>query len=279
MEQNNGKPYLQSEQLIDVGNLVYSYDLPSDSKNTLRPKKDSSESEEDEEEEEGSQNFYNYFANEQQMNNEYENAHRQQGQQKNSRARRSIFDNSRQNRNNRYQQGQYEDYSEEYEFSKRKEYFQPKPTLKYAPENPLLTYFIGNKGASIQHSNQFNAPAEVQNLVNEISEDLNNPNEVPIKNTLRKFNILAKVIRTMNAEQIEKTTRLIEEKQGKQSKAQKVYRDALVSAGTGPAVNELMNWIEERKLIGEDAAEVITAFPKTIREPTQEMLQRFFVSI
>lgn len=151
--------------------------------------------------------------------------------------------------------------------------------MKYAPENPLLNYFIGNKGGSIQNSKQFNAPAQVQYLVEEISADLEDANEMPIKNTLRKFNILAKVIRTMNTEQIEKTTRMIEEKNNQRSMARKVYRDALVSAGTGPAITELMKWIEEERMTGEEAAEVIAAFPKTIREPTEQMLQRFFVSI
>lgn len=297
MEQSDNKPQIQSEQLVDVGNLVYSYDVPSDPKNGLRPKKDSSE----EREEEDANNDYERYARRSSRNryqaDEYDEEtygplapnYGQNKQQMKSRSPRSVknqisrgnHENSRRNNNNQ-DQDDSEVYSGEKDEDKTKptkEYYQPKPTLKYAPENPLLNYFIGNKGGSIQNSKQFNAPAQVQSLVEEISADLEDANEMPIKNTLRKFNILAKVIRTMNAEQIEKTTRLIEEKDNQRSMTRKVYRDALVSAGTGPAVSEMMKWIEEERMTGEEAAEVIAAFPKTIREPTEQMLQRFFVSI
>lgn len=40
-----------------------------------------------------------------------------------------------------------------------------------------------------------------------------------------------------------------------------------------------MQWIEQRRIHGEEAAELIAALPKTIREPTEEMQKRFFVSI
>ncbi|XP_055312945.1 vitellogenin-A1-like [Sitodiplosis mosellana] len=245
MEETQSKPQIQTEQLIDVGNLVYSYDLPSDSKNSIRPKPDSSESEE---------------------NDDYDS---NVAIEKKWRNPRSIG----QRKSNQNNVDGYEDES----IDEHQEYYQPKPTLKNAPENPFLNYFVGYKGQSIQNRKQFNAPTEVQKLVAEIVQDLQEVSEMPVKYTLRKFNVLTKVIRTMNAEQIEQTTRYFEQQDQQTSeKSCKVYRDALLSAGTGPAINELMGWIEEGKLKGEEAAEVIAAFPKTIREPTQEMQQRFF---
>lgn len=271
MEETQTKPQIETEQLIDIGNLVYSYDLPSDSKNSLRPKKDSSESEEDDDNDEVTEpidQMYNSFQKEINI--------KKTSQRGNLRNRRSI-ESSKGNKKNQY--NNYDDSDEDDSYDRIQEYYQPKPTLKYAPENPLLNYFVGNKGQSIQNWKQFNAPAEVQKLAKEIGKDLEDVSEVPVKYTLRKFNVLAKIIRTMNAEQIEETTRYFEQQnQQTTEKARKVYRDALLSAGTGPAVNELMGWIEEGKLKGEEAAEIIAAFPKTIGEPTEEMQQRFFVS-
>lgn len=52
-----------------------------------------------------------------------------------------------------------------------------------------------------------------------------------------------------------------------------------MSAGTGPAATEIMRLIEQRRIHGEDAAELIAQMPKNLRLPTEEMQKRFFVSI
>ena len=276
MEETQSKPQIQSEQLIDVGNLVYSYDLPSDVKNAVRPKKDSSESDENDDDESDAgvelafDRLYNSF-----QKQESNTKKSQQNKSRNPRSAGHRHSKKNQNQN----QNNYEDESIDMD----QEFYQPKPTLKDAPQNPLLNYFIGNKGQSIQSRKGFNAQTEVQKLAEEIAQDLENVSQMPVKYTLRKFNVLAKVIRTMNAEQIKETTRALEQNQNgndqqTSEKSRKVYRDALLSAGTGPAINELMQWIEEGKLKGEEAAEVIAAFPKTIGAPTEEMQQRFFVS-
>lgn len=277
MEETQGEPQIQTEQLVDVGNLVYSYDLPSDVKNAVRPKKDSSESDEsdDDENDAGVEvafgKLYNSF--------QKQESSPKKSQQNKSRSPRSAGQRqSKQSRNQKYQNN-----DEDESIDMEQEFYQPKPTLKDAPQNPLLNYFIGNKGQSIQNRRGFNAQNEVQKLAEEIAQDLDNVSQMPVKYTLRKFNVLVKVIRTMNAEQMEETTRALEQNgngndQQTSEKIRKVYRDALLSAGTGPAINELMQWIEEGKLKGEEAAEVIAAFPKTIRAPTEEMQQRFFVS-
>lgn len=276
MQETNSQPQIQTDRLVDVGNLVYSYDLPSDPKNSLRPKKDSSESNEDDDDDNDSfkltvNNLYNTF--EKQVKIE------KKTQQNKLRNRRSTENRNSNGNNNKNQKNNRDDY-ENAPIDFEQDYYQPKPTLKYAPENPLLNYFIGNKGHSIQNEKEFNAQTEVQKLAEEIGQDLSGDvSEVPVKQTLRKFNVLAKIIRTMNADKIEETTRYFDGKDQKTAeKSRKVYRDALLSAGTGPAITELMRWIEEGKLKGEEAAELIASFPKTIREPTEDMQQRFFVS-
>lgn len=267
MEENHGKAHTKSEQLIDVGNLVYTFDIASDSKNALRPKKDSSESQEDDGEDEG----WNTF---QKTSDMAESHHQQRKPEKKSRSVRSV-----------HMEDLWKTVSGENDSDDSdREYLQPKPTMENAPENPMLNYFVGNKGSSIQNAKNFNAPAEVEKLAREVADDLEDPNEVPVKQTLRKFNVLSKVIRTMNAKQIEEATRSLTMEQDEQDqdkkteKARNVYRDALASAGTGPAVNEVMKWIEDGKLTGEAAVQVISSFPKNIREPTEEMQKRFFVS-
>lgn len=40
-----------------------------------------------------------------------------------------------------------------------------------------------------------------------------------------------------------------------------------------------MQWIQAKKVDGEEAAELITALPKTIRQPTEAMMKLFYVSI
>lgn len=278
MEETQSQPQIQTEQLVDVGNLVYSYDVPSDAKNSLRPKQDSSESNENDYDDDNEAleaavgNMYTTLRKEMKTQRTSNN-NNNNNQQYKSRNPRSI-----QRRNNNYN-NQNNAHDSEQTYYQKQEYHQPKPSMKYAPENPLLNYFVGNKGRSIQSRKEFNAPTEVQKLTEEIGQDLENVAEVPVKQTLRKFNVLAKIIRTMNAEQIEETTRYFaEQNQQTTEKSRKVYRDALLTAGTGPAINELMGWIEEDKLKGEEAAEVIASFSKTIREPTEEMQQRFFVS-
>lgn len=275
MEENNGNLNVNTEQLVDVGNLVYSYDLPSDAKNELRPMNDSSESEEHEDAVESAENTLTkespLFENE---------MRRQYNRPKQTRSPRSIR-NSRQGQN----QNQWVD-DEESNWTVNRSgnrYMQPKPTLNGAPENPMLFYSIGNKGHSIQNSKEFNGPNAVEKLLWEIVEDLQHPNELPQKQTLRKFNILSKVIRTMNTQQIQEiTSRFVkdnEQSQKTENKGRKVYTDALVSAGTGPAVTEIMRLIEQQRIRGEAAAELIAQLPQNLRLPTEEMQKRFFVSI
>lgn len=134
---------------------------------------------------------------------------------------------------------------------------------------------------------EINPVQEVQKLATEIGKDLQNENDIPKLNTLAKFNILAQVIRILDEKQIQEATRQLyapqadnqSEKSSARNAAWKAYRDAVAQAGTGPAVKELMQWIENKKVDGEEASELIATLPKTIREPTEAVMKLFFVSI
>lgn len=159
--------------------------------------------------------------------------------------------------------------------------------MKDAPETPLLPLSIGYKGQSIQFAKQIKLVQVAQKLAQEIGADLQNPADIPNANTLSKFSILARVIRTMSAKQIEEAGRQLftphadqhSTKSAERQAAWKAFRDACAEAGTGPAVAQVMAWVQDKNVQGEEAAQLISTLPKTIRTPTSEMMKAFYVSI
>lgn len=312
------RPKLKLDALTDVGNLVYTYDLPSDKTNGIRPMDDSSEEERDEDED---MMYENEIRSQRKYSDESEDDEKVLG----SRPRRSahlIDDEERkgedredfgvkkelkkldrkQRKSHRHTSESRLDYDSK-DF--RRQFYQPKPTLKDAPELPLSPMFIGYRGQSIHHAKNINVMEMTKKLAEEIGYDLLKPNEIPTLSPLAKFNTLSAVIRTMSAEQIERLTEELyvdepevdeyvsdedikkdnsEEKKSYYQRmnartlAWKAFRDAVTDAGTGPAITVTMKWIQQRKVRGEAAAQLIAAWPKTIREPTEEMQIAFYVS-
>lgn len=325
------RPQVEVNQLIDVGNLIYTYDLPSDRTNKVRPMEDSSASSSSEEEQD------NLMRRKQRQNlkkdgrsiNEYDSSEQ-------TRPRRSLTKNEKLNsedaedfgvkkqlkqmerqQKNRRQSSSSSSSSESDSDSSssesnsvegREQFHQPKPTLKKAPENPLSPFFIGYRGQSIQNAKNIDVLEVARKLSEEIGNDLQNPSEIPETNPLAKFNILSELIRTMDAHQIERLVEQLyvaepedeshektsfEEMKADSSEhkhkvhrqqwnvrnaAWATFRDAVTDAGTGPAITQTMKWIQTRKVRGENAAQLIAAWPKTIREPTEEMQRAFYVS-
>jgi len=161
--------------------------------------------------------------------------------------------------------------------------------LKDAPESPLLPYFVGYKGNSIQNAKQMNVIVEAEKMAMEIGKDLQNPNKIAEANTLEKFVILTRLLRTMNAKQIdevyrqlytpEEETDFYNTKSSVRNGAWKAFRDAAAEAGTNPASVWLMELVEQKKVKGEEAAQLIATMGKSIRTPTVQLMQRFFVSL
>lgn len=151
-----------------------------------------------------------------------------------------------------------------------------------------MPLFIGFKGQSIQAAKKINAIHEAQKLAQEIGQDLQNPSGLPAANTLTKFSILARVIRTMSAKQIAEAGRQLyapsseadaqSTKSAARVAAWKAYRDAVAAAGTGPAAMQVMQWVQEKAVHGEEAAQLVATLPQTIREPTGELMKEFYVS-
>lgn len=125
-------------------------------------------------------------------------------------------------------------------------------------------------------------------MAQQIGEELQNPSEIPASNTLNNFNVLARLIRQMNGKEINEASnqlyypyREVDTHSGKSSARRSAwtsFRDAVAEAGTPAAVNQVMEWVEDKKVQGEEAAQLIATLPKTIRMPTNAVLRRFFVS-
>lgn len=57
------------------------------------------------------------------------------------------------------------------------------------------------------------------------------------------------------------------------------FRDAVAQAGTGPALLTIKEWIQSKKVQGEEAAELLSVLPNSARFPNTEYMNAFFVSI
>lgn len=294
MEESSSDARPHSSELVNVGNLVYSYNLPSSQSNDVRSKKDSSEEtdkwneDSNSSEEKRSKNYKDDFdykgrsehkqsRGRRSINGDHERNHISKGEEKKSRKHHSSSSSESDSTSSSSESSWEDRWLQQHDTTDyHRRFYQPKPTLRRAPKTPLLSLFVGDNGNTIH--DQLNAKEEVMKLAREMSEDMENPNELPKQNTLSKFNILSSLIRTMNSEQISETSRaLVQNNYGK--KIWQLYRDATVWAGTAPAVDEVMNWIENYHVKGEEAAELIATLPKAIREPTPEMQKRFFVSL
>ncbi|XP_045456674.1 vitellogenin-like [Melitaea cinxia] len=123
-------------------------------------------------------------------------------------------------------------------------------------------------------------PMNAQKLVQEIAQQLQNPNNMPKADTLAKFNILVRVIASMSYGQLSQTSRSIEIAKSSNDNVKldmwMVYRDAVTQAGTTPAFRQIKTWIENRTIEGEEAAQVIASLVRSLRYPTKETMSQFF---
>jgi len=173
----------------------------------------------------------------------------------------------------------------------------PEPKLDEAPENLLLPYFIGYKGKSIQESEE-NYALVAAYLIGQITGEIEYfPVELlkhPFNETLERFTILIRLIRTMNVEQIAEVENKLPELFYQDSRSkftsdenQKSYNQtvwdvlchAVAHAGTGPTLITIKNWIKNGKLKGIQAARIISKIPKSALAPTAEYVTAFFVNI
>lgn len=236
MEESSKGSESSRNELIDVGNLVFSYEKSSDKDNLVRTKTDSSEEDSRRARSSSSSSSDEDFD----MNADKLT--------KKSRKPRSLrtFDsdetkNQKARRNKWYvdaasdsDSSSESDSSSSDSVDSSDEFHLRKPSMKHAPEHPFHPYGIDRVYKD--------GKKDIIQLVEEIVEDLRTPGDLAKKGTLAKFIVLTRIIRRLDATQIEETTRAIKDKHtDDKSKAWKIYRDALVEAGTGKCQNR--SWL------------------------------------
>ncbi|XP_076239410.1 vitellogenin [Calliopsis andreniformis] len=170
--------------------------------------------------------------------------------------------------------------------SEEHQFWQPKPTLEDAPQNPLLPNFVGYKGKFIAKSGEIDLVRATKELVFQIANELEDPSNIPTQQSLDKFTILCSLIRLMSRRQIEEAESNMhisanELKSNDRSQAVKqnawtVFRDAVTQAGTGPALLTIKNWILKRNVEGFEAAEIVSRISKNARTPTAQYIRALF---
>ncbi|XP_058799328.1 vitellogenin-like [Phymastichus coffea] len=169
-------------------------------------------------------------------------------------------------------------------------YLEPKPKLTEPPKNPMSVFFIGNQGNSVQQNNKIDVVKTTKDMAQEIGNEIQQSDNMFNEETLEKYTILTRLIRTMNAEQIAQVQReLYEPKQELSSQlntnnqdqttrriAWVAFRDAVAKAGTGPALINVKQWIQNKQISGNEAAEIVDAVAQSARIPTPEYVEAFF---
>ncbi|KAG7213605.1 hypothetical protein KM043_002858 [Ampulex compressa] len=170
--------------------------------------------------------------------------------------------------------------------SEEDSFWQPRPKLDEAPENPLLPYFVGNAGKAIGKSGKINIVDASRELVEQMAVELEDPSSMPAQDTLEKFMILSGLIRTMSRKQIEEFEKGVHpawnevefstKPKREKKNAWTIFRDAVTQAGTGPALLTIKDWIERGVIEAAEAVDVIAQLSKTARTPTAEYVEALF---
>lgn len=122
---------------------------------------------------------------------------------------------------------------------------------------------------------------KVQRLLNEMENELRNPTEITKAGTLNKFIISSNIVRfELTKEEILQLYRqLLNEERQTKNRARTIFRDVVADAGSENAVEALIELISSEELRGEEASQVIGAWPRTIRILDEDLQQKIFVCI
>ncbi|XP_050555399.1 vitellogenin [Spodoptera frugiperda] len=122
--------------------------------------------------------------------------------------------------------------------------------------------------------------ANAQKLLQDMTPLLQTPDKLPKADFLSKFNVLVRLIISFNKEQLKELTSSVEIAKSSKNIAKAnmwtIYRDAVAQAGTIPAFEQIRFWITEKKVHGEEAAQLISAIASSLRYPTMDVQRKFF---
>lgn len=87
--------------------------------------------------------------------------------------------------------------------SEEEDNWQQNPSLSEPPKVPFMPWFIANQGNSVQSSKDLRVVSVVKKIAQQIGVEVQTPTAIPGQKTLYKFTIIAGLVRTMSAKQIE----------------------------------------------------------------------------
>lgn len=154
--------------------------------------------------------------------------------------------------------------------------YQKRPQMTESPESPLLPFYMGYHGKSIKANSDFDLKETAQRMCREISDDLEQPDQILAQSTLSKYAMLVSLIRLMNQGEIRAVTEQLYKPEQQQQGSWMAFRDAVSEAGTGPAFLAIEEWISTKKTEKGEAAELIASMANSVRVPTEEYMQKFF---
>ncbi|XP_028134500.2 vitellogenin [Diabrotica virgifera virgifera] len=156
------------------------------------------------------------------------------------------------------------------------ENLQNQPRINEAPESSLLTLTTGYKGMSIKNS--VNVVKKSEKLIKKIASDLQDQEKDHHEKTLERFVNLETLMRLMNFDELKQVSDKVmrQSRNGQEAATSAVTRDAIAQTGTGPALLVIQEWIQEGKIEGEEASQVVIVAFSSVRLPTMEHLRTAF---
>lgn len=133
---------------------------------------------------------------------------------------------------------------------------------------------------SEQDMNTKQNPANVHKLVQELAQQMQNPENMAKADILSKFNILVRLISSMNYDELNQASPSIENSKSSNNVVKAnmwmIYRDAVAQSGSLPAFKQIQSWIQKKTIRGEEAAVIVATLVNTLRLPTKKVMIEFF---
>ncbi|XP_049954906.1 vitellogenin-1-like [Schistocerca serialis cubense] len=156
----------------------------------------------------------------------------------------------------------------------------PEPGLKKPPHHPYEALFVAVGGKSVLYDRQVNASRVAISLARDIGEALYNPILIAPKEALSKFPLLISLLRVFDEISLKRITEKLYSEQSPENPsseyAWRAYYMALAQAGTGPALLNLIEIIDEDMISGRAAAEAFAYIPKAARTPIPGYVKQVF---
>ncbi|XP_011136990.1 vitellogenin-like [Harpegnathos saltator] len=160
-------------------------------------------------------------------------------------------------------------------------YFISKAEMHESMNNVLPSILGLNKNDGSKMLDPAEMMKQVVILVNEMVSEVQSSDEVLRQHTLEKFMMLTSLLRHLNEKELatvenDLSPKILPQKSKEPLLRWKIWRDAVVQAGTGPAFLTIRGWILEKKVRDFEAAQLLSRLPRVVHMPTAEYIKAFF---